>query len=76
MACTDSEKRHENNETGPTTDDVSYSSSDMAQGREVKIAPLTLGLCLGVFLLSVDRTIVAVVSRCPSSPPILVPDQL
>jgi hypothetical protein len=76
MASSDCEIRHEINKMGPVTEDVPNSSSDMAQGREVKIAPLTLGLCLGVFLLSVDRTIVAVVSRCPSPLPILVPDQL
>lgn len=30
--------------------------------QQVKLAPLTVGLCLAVFLLSVDRTIVAIVS--------------
>ena len=38
---------------------------------QVKLVPLTVGLCLAVFLLSVDRTIVAVVSRTQSSPPCL-----
>ena len=34
-----------------------------AQAQKAKLAPLTVGICLAVFLLSVDRTIVAVVSH-------------
>ena len=33
---------------------------------QAKLIPLTIGLCLAVFLLSVDRTIVAVVRKTPS----------
>ena len=63
-------------ELEPATTDVFSSSSETAEDRKVKIAPLTLGLCLGVFLLSVDRTIVAVVSRGPVSLTTPVPDGL
>ena len=54
-----------NNKELKDTDERIESLEDVPSP-QVKLVPLTIGLCLAVFLLSVDRTIVAVVSTIQS----------
>jgi MFS family permease len=63
MAFVSSEKKPPLDEQDLSKIDGGLESFKGVQKKRVKLAPLTLGLCLAVFLLSVDRTIVAVVSH-------------
>ena len=65
MSSVSSEKRQHFDEQDLKRIDGELELSKHVQDQKTKLAPLTLGLCLAVFLLSVDRTIVAVVSRIP-----------
>lgn len=62
MSSTDSEKCNSVEGQENESRDTGNEAENNAPVRQPSLAPLTIGLCLAVFLLAVDRTIIAVVS--------------